>query len=67
MMSKQTIYLNFRGPYGVETVDSFTMGEDSPANPNEFRAYVNEMVGEYRLAGQPVYKSTRCTRDWAQK
>ena len=50
--------------YGVETVDSFTRGEDAPINPKEFRAYIRVMIQEYHLSGQPVYKSSRPTKDY---
>jgi len=63
-MSKKVIYLNMRSVYGVETVDSFTRGEDSPDSPKEFRRYVNSMVSEYHATGQNVYKSSRPTRDY---
>lgn len=63
-MAKTTIYLNMRTSYGVETVDSFTRGEDSPADVKEFRKYVSQMVSEYHLSGQPVYRSSRPTKDW---
>lgn len=62
-----TIYLNMRTSYGIETVDSFTRGEDSPQNPREFRKYVNQMVAEYHLSGQNVYKSSRPTKDYITK
>lgn len=61
-MKNKTVYLNMRTSYGVETVDSFTMGEDSPNNPTEFRKYVNDMLKEYHMIGQPVYKSQRAAK-----
>ena len=66
-MKKRTVYLNMRGPYGVETVDEFTQGEDAPQNPKEFRQYVRDMVREYHAARMPVYQSSRSTREWAQR
>ena len=62
-----TIYLNMRTSDGVETVDEFTRGEDSPANPKEFRKYVSDMAREYRMSGMNVYQSSRCTKDWRNK
>lgn len=59
------IYLNIRYSQGVETVDEFTREENQ--SPSEFRKYVNQMVREYHLSGMNVYKSSRCTKDWAQK
>ena len=61
------VFLNFRGSHGVETVDEFTRGEDAPENLREFRAYVREMVRNYHQVGQPVYTSSRSTREWAQR
>ena len=63
----QTIYLNMRTVYGVETVDQFTQGEDAPKEPKEFRKYVNEMARNYREAGMQVYQSQRATKDWRDK
>ena len=62
-----TIYLNIRTSEGVETVDQFTKGEDAPQNAKEFRKYVNDMVKEYHISGQNVYKSSRSTKEWRQK
>lgn len=66
-MKPKTIYLNLRSFYGVETVDEFTPGQDTPENIREFRKYVQEMVSNYHMAGMPVYTSTRCTNDWKNK
>ena len=66
-MKKTTVFFNMRTADGVETVDEFTRGEDNPTDPREFRKYVNTVVGEYRLAGMNVYKSSRCTKDWKNK
>jgi hypothetical protein len=63
----QTIYLNIKTSQGVETVDQFTRGEDAPQNPKEFRKYINQMISEYQLTGQNVYKSTRSTKEWKNK
>ena len=61
----QTIYLNMKTSCGVETVDEFT--KEPGQSFKEFRAYVSKMVHEYHLAGMPVYRSSRCTKDWATK
>ena len=61
------VYLNLRGPYGVETVDEFTQGEDAPEDRKAFRQHIREMVANYHQCGQPVYTSSRSTRDWAQR
>lgn len=60
-----TVYLNMRTTQGVETVDEFTkeIGQDFKT----FRAYVSKMVQEYHIAGMPVYRSSRPTKEWANK
>ena len=63
----KTIYLNMRTVYGVETVDQFTQGDDTPKEAKEFRKYVNEMVKNYRENNMQVYKSQRATKDWKNK
>lgn len=56
-MSK-TIYINFRGAQGVETVDEF------PYNNREERKYAREMLTEYNLAMGGCYLSQRSTKEW---
>ena len=60
-----TVYLNMRTSHGVETVDEFTREETQ--TPKQFRAYVSKMVQEYHISGQPVYRSSRPTKEWANK
>lgn len=60
------IYLNMKTLEGIETVDQFTQGIDSPENIREFRAYIRTMIHEYHLAGMPVYKSIRSTKNWKE-
>ena len=59
----KAIYLNMKTAQGVETVDEFSREEGQA--PRDFRKYVNQMVREYHIAGMSVYKSSRCTKDWA--
>lgn len=59
------VYLNLRTSQGVETVDEFTREEGQ--SPIEFRKYVTQMVKEYHITGMNVYRSSRCTKDWASK
>jgi hypothetical protein len=59
-----TVYLNWKGPNGRETVDEFTPGQDTPAAGREFRAYVRQMVSEYHRAGMAVYQSSRPCAGW---
>lgn len=60
-----TIYLNWKGPSGRETVDAFTKGENAPIGP-EFGRYVHKMALEYRAAGVNVYKSSRACANWKE-
>jgi hypothetical protein len=59
------IFLNMKSTHGVETVDEFS--PEVGQTPREFRKYVNQMVSEYHLAGMPVYKSSRSTKEWRTK
>jgi len=60
-----TVYLNFKGPHGIETIDEFSMepGQDR----REFAKYVQKMIEEYRLAGTPVYRSLRPSKEWRER
>jgi len=60
-----TVYLNWRGPAGRETVDEFTPGVDAPAG-REFRRYVAQMESEYSQAGMSVYQSSRPCKGWRE-
>lgn len=55
-------YLNFKGSYGVETVDELSMSDFNTAK--DFRKELNRLVKEYSIAGISVYISSRCTKDW---
>lgn len=59
-----TVFLNWRGPAGRETVDEFTPGEDAPADRREFCRYVAQMVAEYHMSGMAVYPSSRPCKGW---
>ena len=60
-----TVYLNWKGPSGRETVDEF---EPEPGqSAKEFRFYVAAMCREYRLAGMNVYQSSRPCANWKEK
>lgn len=61
----ETIYLNTKSSFGVETVDEFT--REKGQDPREFRKYVKDMVKEYHIAGMNVYRSSRATNDWKNK
>ena len=57
-----TVYLNWNGPQGKETVDEFS--PEQGQTMREFRAYVREMMREYYTAGMSVYRSSRCCKGW---
>ena len=60
-----TVYLNWKGPNGRETVDEFTRGsDDAPAGGKEFWAYVRRTAIEYHEAGLAVYTSSRPCEGW---
>jgi hypothetical protein len=61
----KTVYLNWQGPAGRETVDEFSPepGQDARA----FRAYVREMVRNYHESGIAVYRSSRACRAWRDR
>jgi len=59
------IYLNWKGPKGLETVDEFA--REPGQSLAEFRGEVRRMVREYRLAGMGVYPSRRPCRAWAAR
>jgi len=56
------VYLNMRTQYGVETVDE--LNRKDFFTYREYRAELNRLISEYRLAGMDVYASQRCCRDW---
>ena len=55
-------YFNFKSNYGVETVDELSREDFNTVK--EFRKELSRLAGEYRLAGIPVYISSRCTKEW---
>lgn len=59
-----TVYFNWRGPIGRETVDEFSPKPGQSAK--EFRAYVREMGRKYALAGMAVYTSRRACANWKE-
>lgn len=55
-------YLNMKTNYGIETIDE--LDPKDFGSYREFRTELKRLVGEYHLAGMPVYTSQRCTKDW---
>ena len=60
----KSVFLNWKGPAGRETVDEYTRGEDAPADWRGFRHYIEQMVAEYQMAGMDVYTSSRPCANW---
>ena len=56
------IYLNMKTGAGVETVDELNR-KDFPNNQG-YWLEVLRLQREYRLAGMPVYMSSRSTNEW---
>lgn len=61
----RTIYLNWDGGCGKETVDEFT--QEAGQSRKDFLAYVRKMVAEYHMAGMAVYRSRRPCKAWRDK
>lgn len=61
----KTVYINMRSSYGIETVDEVNTTEFP--EPKEFRKEVRNMIVNYSQCGMPVYVSSRCTKDWANR
>lgn len=65
MAKKMKRYINIKNHGVVETIDEF--------DSNEFESYldfkkeVKRVYKEYLIAGDNVYVSSRCDRDWRNK
>jgi hypothetical protein len=62
----KTVFINWKGPHGRETIDEITRGDDAPEGLREFRAHVRGMLREYALAGMAAYTSRRPCRGWRE-
>ena len=60
-----TVYLNWKGPAGLETVDE--LSESDFATYREFCAERKRLINEYALAGMDVYRSSRACKAWKDK
>lgn len=60
-----TVFLNWKGPQGRETVDE--LSDSDFATWKEFRGEVRRLCGEYSLAGMSVYPSSRCCANWKEE
>ena len=57
-------YYNMKSVYGIETID-----EIDPKDYISYKGYINQLRrlrDEYRMAGMPVYISTRSTKSWRE-
>ena len=62
------IYFNVKYGNQVETVDEYDSEEFKPSEQYpKFLGYVRAMLKEYHIAGDPVYTSQRCTKDWRNR
>ena len=57
-----TVFLNWRGEAGRETVDELD-SSDFETN-DEFRKELCRLVSEYKRAGMAVYTSSRACANW---
>jgi len=60
-----TVYLNWKGPDGLETVDE--LSESDFATYREFAAERKRLIAEYAMAGMDVYRSSRACNAWKDK
>ena len=63
-MKNKTVYLNWQGPKGKETIDAFSPEPNQTSK--DFRKYVREMANEYTMAGMAVYQSSRPCANWKE-
>lgn len=57
-----TVYLNMVSSHGRETVDELSRGDFDTYK--DFRKELQRLIGEYRLCGMNVYRSSRCCGNW---
>lgn len=60
----KTIYLNWKGPQGRETVDELDHSLDYWPTPRAMRAEARRLCSEYAMAGMDVYTSSRPCANW---
>lgn len=58
----KTVYLNWKGPQGRETVDQIDLADFT--NAREMRAEVRRLIDEYKLCRMDVYSSSRPCAGW---
>lgn len=61
-----TVFFNWRGPIGRETVDEISRDEFPQGKEGfkQFRKEIQRLVGEYKLCGMAVYTSSRACANW---
>jgi hypothetical protein len=62
---KQTVYINWKGGQGRETLDEVRREDFPQMTWREFRAECRRLLEEYGMAGMPgAYLSPRCCANW---
>jgi len=59
---KKVVYLNWKGKYGLETIDEFS--PEPGQTWKDFNKYLSKMISEYSLCGMSVYRSSRACKNW---
>ena len=65
MANKMKKYINIKSHGVVETIDEFD--SNNFTSYLDFKKEVKRVYQEYILAGDSVYVSSRCDRDWRNK
>lgn len=60
----QTIYLNWKGPAGRETVDELEPSPEYWPTPRAMRKEARRLCAEYAQCGMNVYTSSRPCANW---
>ena len=58
-------YFNMKSNWGVETIDQLDPKDYKTGK--EFRAELRRLTYEYQISGNPVYVSSRCTKEWSEQ
>jgi|TARA_R110000803_G_scaffold122915_2_gene190909 hypothetical protein len=59
--NKTTVYINFMGDCGVETVDEY------PAGSSTYKQIREDLRNHNMVGGGEYYMSQRSTKDWTEK
>lgn len=61
-MKNKTLYLNWNGEQGLETIEEIT--QEKGQSRREFMDCVRQLKNEYNLMGMYPYISSRACKDW---